>query len=334
MVETGPTVLVTGATGAVGPALLERLAGRGFALRALIRRPEQAARLPAGVAGVAGDVTEPADLLRATAGVDAVVHLAARLHVNRPGADLDAAYRRVNVDGVHHLVEACRANGVAHLVFFSTINVYGPGDGRQVFTEESSPRPTGLYAETKAAGEAIALGLRDAAGRPLATVLRPAAVYGRRMKGNYRRLLKAAARGYYIPIGAGQNRRTLIFDEDLAAAVDCVLRQPRAKGEIYNVTDGQIHTMRTIEEALYAAVRRNRPPLVIPAPLAHAAGRLVEFPFRALGRKSPPVGRFTIEKLLEDIAVSGEKIQTELGFQPAVSLREGWRAVADGLLPE
>src|SRR5690606_37394785 len=134
---------------------------------------------------------------------------------------------RINVTGTSVVVQAAVAEGVQRLVLLSTIAVYGKGR-RQVIDETWTPTPDTLYGETKLAAEQIALAARRPDGSPLATVLRAAAVYGPRIKGNYRTLIEAIDRRRFVPIGPGTSRRTLVFDEDLAAAIELALTHDRA----------------------------------------------------------------------------------------------------------
>ena len=101
----------------------------------------------------------------------------------------------------------------------------------------------------------------------MGTVLRLGAVYGSRIKGNYRRLLIALARGRFVPIGPGSNRRTLVYDKDVGRAAMLAAVHPDAAGRIFNVTDGQIHTMEAIIETLCEALGRVPPRLTLPVGL-------------------------------------------------------------------
>jgi UDP-glucose 4-epimerase len=184
--------------------------------------------------------------------------------------------------------------------------------------------PDTFYAQTKLSAEKIVLNARDADGHPLGTVLRLGAVYGSRIKGNYERLTHAMARNRFIPIGSGLNRRTLIYDRDVAKAALLAVQHPNAAGKVYNVSDGHFHTLKEIIVSICQALGRNPPRLSLPVGPAQFIAGLMEDTFRLVGRKSP-IGRETIDKYTEDIAVSGQRIQTELGFKPQYDLRSGWR---------
>jgi len=324
-----PLALVTGATGAIGPLLTRRLVAAGYRVRALVRQQPPPGLLPPSVEIIEGSLTDPAALGRATANVEVVFHLAAKLHLVNPSPALAADYERVNVAGTASLIAAAQAAGVARLVYFSTIAVYGPGDGQIVFTETSPLNPQTLYAQTKCRAEALVL----AAGRPdtdgpLGVVLRLAAVYGPRVKGNYARLVGALRRGWFVPVGPGQNRRTLVHEQDVAAAALLASEAVPAAGQIYNVTDGQPVPVSQILSAICQGLGRRPPRWHVPVYPVQLLAGWAEWPFARLG-KTAPVGRFTLAKLLEDVAVSGHKLRHELEFQPQYTLKTGWQATIE-----
>ena len=317
---TRPVCLVTGATGALGPGIVATLRA-GYDIRTLSRRPPRPGLFASDVTALTGDVSDLEQVRRAARGSDVIVHLAALLHINDPSPDRRCDYERVNVGGTAAVLEAARSESVPRVVLMSTIAVYGHAGGR-VLDETSAPRPHTLYAETKLAAERLALAAERPDGRSLATVLRLGAVYGARMKGNYERLVHALAKGWFVPVGRGQNRRTLVFDEDVAAAVSVAAVHPNAPGRIYNVTDGGFHSMRNIIDAISAALGRRAPRWHVPVPPVRgvlALGGLID---RRLPRR--------LDTYLEDIAVRGDRIGQDLGFRPRVNLADGWgRTIAD-----
>lgn len=322
------TALVTGATGAVGPALVAALLDAGWSVKALIR-PSSARRLPDGVQGVEGDICDPAAMAQAVADVDVVFHLAALLHVADPALAIRDAQRRVNVEGTRTLVEAARAAHVSRIVLFSTIAVYGVSTGAP-FCENQLCRPVTSYGLTKLAAERILLEAYNHEGQPLGVVLRLAAVYGPGIKGNYERLLNALTRGGFIGVGAGLNRRALVYTTDVARGALLSATHPSAPGRIFNLADGTPHTLREIIAAISAALPRR--PLVFSLPAAPVASlaTMIETVATRVG-VSPPVRRSTIEKFLEDVTVDVSAIQRELGFVPRVDLVTGWRRVVESL---
>ncbi len=312
-----PVALVTGSSGAIGPGLIRQLLLRGYPVRALDR---SGVGLPYSekVTPMLADITEPGAVDRAASGADVVFHLAAKLHINRQTEEMRSEYELVNVHGTEIVLDAARRAGVSRFVFFSTVNVYGPSRAGLVWDETSSVSPDSLYAETKARAEEL---VRQDSN---AVILRLGAVYGPRMKGNYPRLVNALKRGWFVPIGKGRNRRTLVHVEDVSSAAILAAEHPLASGETFNVTDGSIHTFSEIVGEISAALGKSPPRFHIPVPLARSLAQSCEFVFAHLHRDSP-ITVNTVDKMVEDVAVSGRKIAARLGFRPRFDLRTGWQ---------
>ena len=308
--------LVTGATGAIGPSVVAALS-KTHDVRTFSRQPPPAGLFPETVTPLTGDVADANAMRNAARGADVIVHLAALLHIVDPPQELRAEYERVNVTGTKTVIDAALAEGVSRVVLMSTIAVYGYGT-RARLDEDSPVHPETFYGQTKLSAERVAIAARRPGGSSLATVLRSAAVYGPRVKGNYDRLVRALARRRFIPIGPGENLRTLIFDRDLASATALAATHPAAAGRVYNVSDGTPHSLREIIAAISQALGR-RPPRwhapVAPVRLALRAASIID-------HRLPRV----LEKYLEEVAVDASRIQVELGFRPETDLLDGWRS--------
>jgi UDP-glucose 4-epimerase len=323
------TVLVTGATGSIGPRLVHTFCKAGHTVRTFSLDRPLAGAFPSNVDEQIGNLTDPSAVQSAMHGVDVVIHLAALLHIVNPPPELRDKYERINVGGTATVVDAAVKAGVKRVILASTIAVYGPSDGK-ILNEDSNTQPDTFYAKTKLAAEKIILNARCADGLSLGIVLRFGSVYGSRIKGNHRRLVQALARGRFIAVGNGSNRRTLIYDKDLACAVVLAVSHPAAAGQVFNVTDGRFHTLREIIVAMSLALGRIAPRYSLPLkPVRWAAG-LVEEAARLMGCRSP-IARATIDKYTEDIAVSGEKISRLLGFNPQYDLASGWRETVEDM---
>jgi UDP-glucose 4-epimerase len=316
-------VLITGATGTVGPLVVDAVLAAGYCLRTLSLDYPTAVAWPTKVETRLGDVTDHAEVKAAMRGVDVVIHLAALLHIVNPPLALKERYKLINVRGTATVVEAAIQAGVKRIIYFSTIAVYGPSQGR-VLVEQSPPNPDTFYAQTKLEAERFVLEAKGNDSRSIGTVLRFGAIYGSRSKGNYQRLVQSLARGRFVPIGKGNNQRTLIYDKDVARATLLALEHPDAAGKIFNVSDGQLYTVRDIISAICQALGRRPPGLSLPIqPVRFAAG-LLEDGAKLFGRKSP-IDRATIDKYTEDMAVDSSRIQKELGFKPQYDLLKGWQ---------
>jgi nucleoside-diphosphate-sugar epimerase len=317
-------VAVTGATGFLGPAVVHRLVTDGWKVRALARRRPPPGLLPAEVDFIQGELSNETSLRALLDGADVVHHLAGHAHGTTAPSAADA-YRQVNVDGARTTSSVARALGVPRFIYYSSTAVYGPTDGRSPVDEDTPINPIGAYANSKADAEKIIL---DTLGHR-STILRLAAVYGPHLKGNYRRLFDAIARGRYLPVGRALNRRTVVFVDDVGSAAGIVTRTSDTRTRIFNVTDGQVHQLRTIVAAIAAAVGKTPPSAYLPIGAAKVVARLLDV--AAAARLSSTRGTSLLAKYLEDSAVLGERLKNEVGFRPAFDLDLGWRCVASAL---
>lgn len=315
-------MLITGATGAIGPRVVHALYQASFQIRAFSFDTPAAGMLPPSVEVVNGDVTDKVAVDSAMQGVDAVIHMAALLHIVNPPPSMREKYERVNVGGTTKVVEAAIKAGVKRVVLFSTIAVYGPSDGC-ILNEDSPTRPDTFYAKTKLAAEQIVLSAKHKDGQPLGCVLRLGAVYGSSIKGNYSRLTHALARNRFILMGNGLNRRTMVYDKDVGHAAVLAVSRPAASGRVFNVTDGQFHTLNEIIETICSALRRKPPRLSLPSRIIRSLAGVIDGGYHIFGLRSPITPEM-IDKYTEDIAVNGSLIQKELGFVPKYDLQTGW----------
>jgi UDP-glucose 4-epimerase len=317
-----PLILITGATGSVGPRVVHSLHQAECQIRTFSVDTPASGMFPQSVEVLIGDVTDQVAIQSAIRGVDAVVHMAALLHIVNPPPELREKYERVNVGGTATVVEAAIKAGVKRVVLFSTIAVYGPSDGC-VLNEMSPTHPDTFYAQTKCAAEQIVLNARGADGQPLGTVLRLGAVYGSRIKGNYERLTHALAHHRFIPVGNGLNRRTLVYDKDVGRTAVLAVSLPAAAGRIFNVTDGEFHPLNEIIESICFALGRKPPRFSLPSGIIRSVAGATEGGYHIFGLRSPITPEM-IDKYTEDIAVNGRLIQKELGFLPQYDLQTGW----------
>lgn len=316
-------VLVTGATGALGPRVVEALNQIGYGIRVLALDPPEPLSFPDSTEVILGDVTDEEKVLSSISDVEIVIHMAAVLHRTNSTSNLQSLYERVNVGGTASVIKAAIKAGVKRVVLFSTIAVYGQTEG-EILNEDSPAFPNTYYAKTKLAAEQIVLNARRLGGKRLGIVLRLGAVYGSRIKGNYQRLVHALSRKRFIPISKGSNRRTIVYDKDVARATVIAMQHPVAAGKIYNVTDGQLHSVNEIIKAICRALGRNPPKFFLPLGPVKMATNLADGIAGLLGLSSPGL-KDALSKYCEDIAVDGSRIMRELGFRQEYNLLDGWK---------
>ncbi|HLX28482.1 MAG TPA: NAD-dependent epimerase/dehydratase family protein [Casimicrobiaceae bacterium] len=283
MVLEKKLVAVTGANGFIGSAYCRRIEERGGDVRRLVRdRPSQRgdvvaldlARAPSG------------ELERALEGVHALVHLAGRAHaMSGTERDADATYRAANVDITERIALAAIASGVRRFVLASTIKVNGEATLRgKPFKCGDEPAPQDAYARSKLAAERT---LAQVAGGTsmIATSLRLPLVYGPNARGNFRRLVDAVAAQRPLPLGAIENRRSLLSLDNLMDAFDAAIDAPHAPIGTYLVADADSVSTPTLVRAIASALGVAPRLLAVPVPLLRMAG--------ALCRKGDAIARLT-----------------------------------------
>lgn len=305
-------ILVTGASGFVGGAVVARLAREGVPVRACVRR--DGVVLPPGVqlARVTdlGAQTPWADLL---AGVTDVVHAAAHVHVmGAAGADALAEFRRVNVGGSLALARAAASAGVRRFVFISSVKVHGEATapGRP-FREDDAPAPLDAYGVSKMEAEQALRALSADAGMEL-VIIRPPLVYGPGVKANFAALVRLVRRGWPLPLGAIHNRRSLVALDNLVDLVLTCLHHPRAAGEAFLVSDGQDLSTTELVRGVGEAI--GHVPLLLPVPALLLRGAAA-----AVGKAA------VAQRLCGDLQVDVSKARQVLGWSPPVPVREGLR---------
>jgi UDP-glucose 4-epimerase len=305
-----PNVLVTGAAGFVGTSLCSVLAAT-YTVRRVLRTPSPP--LDGCEDWVVGDLVS-APLADACADVEAIVHLAARTHVmDQNSAATEAAYQRTNVEGTHRLAETARHAGVCRFVFLSSIKVNGEATHGTPYTEISPATPEDAYGRSKLAAEQA---LTAVAGTAMETViLRPPLLYGPGVKGNLLALMRALARGVPLPLGALDNRRSLLGIDNLVSALTLALTHPAAAGRTFLVADGEDLSSPQLTRLIAAGLDTPARLLPVPAPLLSLAGALT-------GKRA------AVARLTGSLQVDARAIRSALNWQPPVPAAEGLARMA------
>ena len=304
-------VLVTGASGFIGRALVEDLAAAGQPVRAAMRQPADVFARSVEVVAVS-DLTRPVEWRALLKDVDTVVHLAGIAHAG-PGIAEDA-YDRINRLATAELAVAAGAHGMRRLIFISSVRAQSGPAADHVLTETDPPRPTDAYGRSKLAAEEAV----RAAGVPF-TILRPVLIYGPGVKGNLERLLRLAQTPWPLPFGWLKGKRSVLARQNLIEAIHFALRTPAAAGETYLVADPTPLTLPEIVAALRAGEGRRPGLLPIPRALLAAA-------FRAAHRHEE------WQRLAGNLVVDPGKLLAA-GWHPAIEARAGLAAMAQAASP-
>jgi nucleoside-diphosphate-sugar epimerase len=321
--------LVTGGGGFLGRAIATRLLERGDAVRSLARgHYPDLARL--GVETLRGDVADPEAVDRAVADRDVVFHVAARVGAWGPRAE----YRRTNVDGTDHVIAACRAHGVAKLVYTSTPSVVHTGADIEG-ADESLPYAKHFetaYPETKAEAERRVLA---ANGPKLSTVaLRPHLVWGPGDNHLIPRLIAQARAGRARLIGRGDKLIDATYIDNAAAAhlaaAGCLAPGAACAGRAYFIAQGEPCPAGELMNAILAAA--GEPPVTrhVPEAVAWCAGAAAEAVYWLMRwQDEPPITRFVARQLATAHWYDLAAARRDLGYAPAVSTREGLARLRD-----
>jgi UDP-glucose 4-epimerase len=297
--------LVTGSNGFVGRALAAELRRRGCTVRAAVRRrssPDD------GDMVEVGELSDSTDWTVALREVDTVFHLAARVHqVGEKGSETEAAYRRANADATAALARAAIDAGVRRFVFVGSVKVMGEVSATRPFTEGDPPQPQEAYGRSKLAAEQA---LVELAGQIEVSIVRPPLVYGPGVRANFLSLLRLAASGWPLPLGAAQAPRSMVFIDNLVDALIACATRPHASPATYFVSDGRDFSVAELLRLLRAEMGR-------PARLWELPGGVVQAAARTLGRAD------AAQRLFSPLQVDSGRIRRELGWTPPVDAEAG-----------
>ncbi len=307
--------VVTGASGALGSAVVRRLVSEGKRVRAFVRRVP-APPVP-GVEYCFGDLGDPEAVDRAVAGAEIVVHAGA---ATKGGW---SEHVGATVRGTRNVIAACKKHRTRQLVHISSMSVlhWAGVSGARAVAEDAplEPRPEERGAYTRAKLEAErSVAAAAVSGLPC-VILRPGQIFG----GGIPLVTGAVARragGRWLVLGDGRLELPLVYIDDVVDAIMAAIEKRLTHGEIIQVVDDTKLNQTEVLEM----VGKGDLVLRVPRPLVFALGKLSEVPLGMLGRPSP-VGLYRLRSALARLHCESDRAEALLGWRPRVGVREGIR---------
>lgn len=298
-------ILVTGAAGFVGTALCSRLRGDGATVVAVVRSAQDGAH-------ALGSLDAGTDFGAPLAGVDTVVHLAARVHVmNDVVADQLGAYRAANVDTTLALARQAAARGVRRFVFVSSLKVNGEASAAAPFNAEDVAAPADPYGQSKHEAECALRALAATSTMEL-VIVRPPLVYGPGVKANFLRLMELVRRGVPLPLASVDNRRSMVALDNLVDLLTVCCSHPNAAGHTFMVSDG--HDLSSAQLVRLIATAMQRPARLLPVPPA-----LLRAGATALGKAA--LAQRLLDSLQVDIAATCRTLAWTPPLSPGLAVQ-------------
>jgi nucleoside-diphosphate-sugar epimerase len=320
-----PTAFVTGGSGFIGGALIERLRTEGWEVRALARSDGAAAKVrERGAAPVAGDVGDDAALRAAAEGAEVAFHAAAKVEDWGDPAE----FERINVRGTRNVIDACRQAGVRRLVHVGTEAAIMAGQPLINADEEVPLRPDSpaLYSSSKAKAEQL---VRDANGAGLETVVvRPRFVWGAGDTTLLPAIVELVRAGRFRWVGGGgQLTATTHVDNTVEGLWLAATKAPA--GGVYFVTDGEPVVFREFVSRLIETRGVTPPTGNVPVAVARVAASASERIWRILRRPGhPPLTRFSVWVSSLECTLDIGRAERELGYRPVRSREDGLAELA------
>lgn len=308
-------ILVTGGSGFVGTHLVRELLYKGHDVRIFDRRPSP----EFGDLVTRGDVRDEEGLNAAVRTVDAVYHLAAE---HRDDVSPTSRYYDVNVEGTVNVVGACQSYGVEHLIFISSIAVYGlnvtePDEG-------TPPEPTDDYGRSKLlAEEKLCDWARKRSDRSL-WIIRPAVVFGSGHTGNVQTLIQQIEAGRFVMVGDGRNRKSMCYVRNLVDFLTRYSLHRDAGIRLINFADKPDLTMNELVAFAREELDRDSERLIRVPYVVGLLGGYVFDCLSVIGVGRIPFSSERVRKFCADTRVACSALD-EIGFEPPYSIREGLR---------
>ncbi|WP_233280369.1 UDP-glucose 4-epimerase family protein [Rheinheimera mangrovi] len=302
------TILLTGATGFVGKALVSALHTKE--LRLLSRKDPQQTQ---GIFCQA-EIDSSADYSAYLHNVDVVIHTAARVHVmDESSSDPLSAFREVNTAGTANLARQAAASGVKRFIFVSSVKVNGESTtNKKPFRYDDIPAPEDAYGLSKKEAEEELWEICNGTQMEL-VIIRPPLVYGPGVKANFAAMMKLAQKNLPLPFGSIHNKRSLVALDNLVDLILTCVSHPKAANQTFLVSDDEdLSTTELLEKMTRAAGKK---PWLLPFPVSLMIGVAVILKRKAI-----------TDRLFGTLQVDIQHTKDTLSWKPILNVDQALKA--------
>lgn len=306
-------VLMTGATGFLGRILLNCLG------KHLIRIYSRSCS-NATYECIEGNLDDFEKFPLIVKDIDVVVHCAARAHVmNETVSDPIHEYRKINTVATLNLAKSAAERGVGRFIYISSIKVHGERNfENKAIVEDEQLEPVDPYGISKLEAE---IGLRKIAEETgmEVVIIRPPLIYGPGVKANFESVMKWLYKGIPLPLGAVNNRRSLVGIDNLCDFIKLCIEHPNAANQSFLISDQDDVSTTELLNRLKSAMNSKSALLPVPTSLMTVGAKLV--------------GKGTVaQRLFDDLYVSSNKATELLGWKPPFTMEEQLKKTAQHFL--
>lgn len=311
-----PKVLITGANGFIGSALTNLLSKKGYEIVAACRTLNKDFSSTVTQFKVDNLSTENwADALEQT---DCIIHLAGRAHILKENLiNPSEAFYEINTLGTLNLAQQAVKSNVKRLIFISSIGVNG-NQTVQPFKVQDAPKPIDPYAISKYQAEQGLEKIAKETGLEV-VIIRPPLVYGKNAPGNFKRLIDIIYKGIPLPLGAINNKRSLISIGNLVDFIETCIEHPNASNQTFLLSDD--NDISTTDLIYGIAKALDRPIRLIPMPIP-----ALKFVATIFGKQD------TIQRLCSSLQVDMTYAKNTLDWEPSFTFDAVLQEIADTYL--
>jgi len=309
-------ILVTGANGFIGQHLVHTLEEYGIKVNALDKDTKELKTV--SKANIfEGNIFNNELLNKAVQDVEVVYHLVAKTHDSSNIKKNIEDYFKINVEGTRNLLNTCIGSKIKHFIFFSSVKTMTE-ESENTLDETFTPNPTTPYGESKLIAEKLVADTGKKYGFKT-TSIRLSLVYGPGNKGNIYKMIESVDKGRFIMIGRGENKRSMVYVENVVDAAFAIVGQEQANGKVFIVTDGIDYTVKELYEVIAKGLGKRPLRFYVPVGIARGLAWIGDI-VGHIARKPLSFNSGALGKLTNSLTFSSRKIQEEIGFNMKYNL--------------